>query len=89
MSMPRGRIRAQGGPALRGAYDFSNLAPTVALWAGVARGRRVRRLWLHRGGRLPFSPRETDDATARAASAGVIGLLGSRTAHALRPHSKI
>ena len=27
---------AQGGPALRGPYDFANLAPTVALWAGVA-----------------------------------------------------
>jgi hypothetical protein len=27
---------AQGGPALRGPYDFANLAPTVALWTGVA-----------------------------------------------------
>jgi hypothetical protein len=27
---------AGGSPALRGPYDFANLAPTVALWAGVA-----------------------------------------------------
>lgn len=27
---------AQGGPALRGPNDFANLAPNVALWAGVA-----------------------------------------------------
>lgn len=27
---------AQGGPALQGPYDFAHLAPTVAVWAGVA-----------------------------------------------------
>jgi hypothetical protein len=27
---------AQGGPALRGPYDFAHLAPTIALWTGVA-----------------------------------------------------
>jgi hypothetical protein len=27
---------AQGGPALRGPYDFAHLAPNIALWTGVA-----------------------------------------------------